>query len=144
MTLSYTLNGNDLDSTTFTTFYNKLINIAAQKRLTDEFKSNTDPEMTVKFTDVDGNETEVEYYSYDANYYAAVTDGKVYLVNKMTVKELFQSFENVIGKKDEEETSKNAAAQTPDSGSDEKDLSQEDTSESADSNDALTAEDTAE
>ena len=55
VTLSYTLNGNDLDSTTFTTFYNKLINMVGQKRLTDEFKSNTDPEMAVKFTDTDGN-----------------------------------------------------------------------------------------
>ena len=101
VTLSYTLNGNDLDSTTFTTFYNKLINMVGQKRLTDEFKSNTDPEMAVKFTDTDGNETDVEYYSYDTNYYAAVTDGKVYLVNKMTVKELFQAFEPVIGEKTE-------------------------------------------
>ena len=90
VTLSYTLNGKDLDSTTFTTFYNKLINMTAQKRLTDEFKSNADPEMTVKFTDIDGNEMEVEYYSYDTNYYAAVVNKKVYLVNKMTVKELFQ------------------------------------------------------
>ena len=86
VTLSYTLNGKDLDSTTFTTFYNKLINMTAQKRLTDEFKSNEDPEMTVKFTDIDGNEMEVEYYSYDTNYYAAVINKKVYLVNKMTVK----------------------------------------------------------
>ena len=104
VTLSYTLNGNDLDSTTFTTFYNKLINMVGQKRLTDEFKSNTDPEMAVKFTDTDGNETDVEYYSYDTNYYAAVTDGKVYLVNKMTVKELFQAFEAVIGEKTEEKS----------------------------------------
>ena len=91
VTLSYTLNGKDLDSTTFTTFYNKLINMTAQKRLTDEFKSNVNPEMTVKFTDIDGNEMEVEYYSYDTNYYAAVINKKVYLVNKMTVKELFQA-----------------------------------------------------
>ena len=91
VTLSYTLNGKNLDSTTFTTFYNKLINMTAQKRLTDEFKSNTDPEMTVKFTDIDGNEMEVEYYSYDTNYYAAKIKKKVYLVNKMTVKELFQA-----------------------------------------------------
>ena len=41
--------------------------MTAQKRLTDEFKSNADPEMTVKFTDIDGNEMEVEYYSYDTN-----------------------------------------------------------------------------
>ena len=112
VTLSYTLNGKDLDSTTFTTFYNKLINMTAQKRLTDEFKSNTDPEMTVKFTDIDGNEMEVEYYSYDTNYYAAVINKKVYLVNKMTVKELFQAFEAVTGEKVENESAETADPET--------------------------------
>ena len=82
-----------------------MINMAGQKRLTDEFKSTTDPEMAVKFTDTDGNETDVEYYSYDTNYYAVVTDGKVYLVNKMTVKELFQAFDEVTGKKSDTEES---------------------------------------
>ena len=112
VTLSYTLNGKDLDSTTFTTFYNKLINMTAQKRLTDEFKSNTDPEMTVKFTDIDGNEMEVEYYSYDTNYYAAVINKKVYLVNKMTVKELFQAFESVTGEKEENENAETTDPET--------------------------------
>ena len=112
VTLSYTLNGKDLDSTTFTTFYNKLINMTAQKRLTDEFKSNADPEMTVKFTDIDGNEMEVKYYSYDTNYYAAVINKKVYLVNKMTVKELFQAFETVTGEKVESESAETADPET--------------------------------
>ena len=112
VTLSYTLNGKDLDSTTFTTFYNKLINMTAQKRLTDEFKSNADPEMTVKFTDIDGNEMEVEYYSYDTNYYAAVVNKKVYLVNKMTVKELFQAFESVTGEKEKNESAETADPET--------------------------------
>ena len=112
VTLSYTLNGKDLDSTTFTMFYNKLINMIAQKRLTDEFKSNTDPEMTVKFTDIDGNEMEVEYYSYDTNYYAAVINKKVYLVNKMTVKELFQAFESVTGEKEENENAETTDPET--------------------------------
>ena len=64
VTLSYTLNGKNLDSTTFTTFYNKLINMTAQKRLTDEFKSNTDPEMTVKFTDIDYDCIMIMYVQY--------------------------------------------------------------------------------
>lgn len=102
VTLAYVLNGNDLDSTTFTTFYNKLINMAAQKRLTDKFESNEAPEMTVKFTDVDGNEMNVNYYTYDTNYYAVVAGEKVYLVNKMTVKELFQSFDKVVSEELEE------------------------------------------
>ena len=112
VTLSYTLNGKDLDSTTFTTFYNKLINMTAQKRLTDEFKSNEDPEMTMKFTDIYGNEMEVEYYSYDTNYYAAVINKKVYLVNKMTVKELFQAFESVTGEKEENEKAETTDPET--------------------------------
>ena len=112
VTLSYTLNGKNLDSTTFTTFYNKLINMTAQKRLTDEFKSNADPEMTVKFTDIDGNEMEVKYYSYDTNYYAAVINKKVYLVNKMTVKELFQAFEAVTGEKEKNESTETADPET--------------------------------
>ena len=96
-TLSYSLDGNEIDSTTFTTYYNKFINMTAQKRLTDEYKSNADPEMTAEFTDVDGNVETVQYYSYDTNYYAAVVGEKIYLVNKMSVKEMFAAFDNVIG-----------------------------------------------
>ena len=108
VTLSYDLDGQKLeDSTTFTTFYNKLINMAAQKRLTDKFESNVEPEMSVTFKDTDGNDMLVEYYAYDTNYYAAVVNDKTYLVNKMTVKELFTAFENLAGI-DENADSENA------------------------------------
>ena len=108
VTLSYDLDGQKLeDSTTFTTFYNKLINMAAQKRLTDKFESNVEPEMRVTFKDTDGNDMLVKYYAYDTNYYAAVVNDKTYLVNKMTVKELFTAFENLAGI-DENADSENA------------------------------------
>ena len=108
VTLSYDLDGQKLeDGTTFTTFYNKLINMAAQKRLTDKFESNVEPEMSVTFKDTDGNDMLVEYYAYDTNYYAAVVNDKTYLVNKMTVKELFTAFENLAGI-DENTDSENA------------------------------------
>ena len=71
--------------------------MAAQKRLTDKFESNVGPEMSVTFKDTDGNDMLVEYYAYDTNYYAAVVNDKTYLVNKMTVKELFTAFENLAG-----------------------------------------------
>ena len=106
VTLSYSLDGNEIDSTTFTTYYNKLINMTAQKRLTDEYKSNADPEMTAELTDVDGNVETVQYYSYDTNYYAAVVGEKIYLVNKMSVKEMFTAFDNVIGN-EEKDTAEN-------------------------------------
>lgn len=114
VTLSYDLDGQKLeDSTTFTTFYNKLINMAAQKRLTDKFESNVEPEMSVTFKDTDGNDMLVEYYAYDTNYYAAVVNDKTYLVNKMTVKELFTAFENLAGI-DENADSENADANNAD------------------------------
>ena len=96
-TVTYKLNGSDLDETTFTTFYNKLINMTAQKRLTDKYEPDGDAELTAIFTEEDGDTQEVAYYSYDTNYYAAVVDNKVYLVNKMNVKELFTAFESVAG-----------------------------------------------
>ena len=96
-TVTYKLDGSEVDETQFTTFYNKLINLAAQKRLTDEFKPEADPEMTVTFIKEDGNKLEAEYYSYDTNYYAVKVDSKIYLVNKMTVKELFTAFETLTG-----------------------------------------------
>lgn len=104
-TVIYKLNGSDLDETTFTTFYNKLINMAAQKCLTEKYDPDGDAELTVTFTEEDGDTLEVSYYSYDTNYYAAVVDNKVYLVNKMNVKELFSAFESVAGvEKDETKT----------------------------------------
>ena len=104
-TVTYKLDGADLDETTFTTFYNKLINMAAQKRLTEKYDPDGDAELTVTFTEEDGDTLEVSYYSYDTNYYAAVVDNKVYLVNKMNVKELFTTFESVAGvEKDETKT----------------------------------------
>ena len=100
-TVTYELDGTEVEKTNFTTYYNKLINMSAQRRLTEEYKPDSDPEMSVVFKKEDGSTTEVKYYSYDTNYYAAESDSKVYLVNKMTVKELFEAFENLTGQKQE-------------------------------------------
>ena len=95
-TTTYKLDGNEVDSTTFTTFYNKLVNMAGQKRLTESYTPAADTEMKVVFTDTDNNQTTVTFYSYDTNYYAAVVDNKVFLVNKMTVKEMFTAYETLV------------------------------------------------
>lgn len=95
-TTTYQLNGEEIESTTFTTFYNKLVNMAGQKRLTDTYTPATDPEMTAVFTDTDSNQTTVTFYTYDTNYYAAVVGNKVFLVNKMTVKEMFTAYETMV------------------------------------------------
>lgn len=107
-TTTYQLDGKEIESTTFTTFYNKLINMAGQKRLTDAYTPATDPEMTAVFTDSDKNQTTVTFYTYDTNYYAAVVGNKVFLVNKMTVKEMFNAYETLINSE-----SKTKATATP-------------------------------
>ena len=130
-TVTYKLNGSDLDETIFTTFYNKLINMTAQKRLTDEYEPDGDAELTATFTEEDGDTLEVSYYSYDTNYYAAVVDKKAYLVNKMNVKELFTAVESVTGvEKDSSDETDSEEATTDDTKSDSTDTTNDsDTSE---------------
>lgn len=138
-TVTYKLDGADLNETTFTTFYNKLINMAAQKRLTEKYDPDGDAELTVTFTEEDGDTLEVTYYSYDTNYYAAVVDNKVYLVNKMNIKELFTAFESVAGvEKDETKTDSDEVE------SDEKasaDVETDSETETSDNSDAVTDDD---
>ena len=102
-TTTYKLDGNEIDSTTFTTFYNKLVNMAGQKRLTESYTPAADAEMKVVFTDTDNNQTTVTFYTYDTNYYAAVVGDKVFLVNKMTVKEMFNAYETMVNGETETE-----------------------------------------
>ena len=70
--------------------------MAGQKRLTDAYTPAADSEMTAVFTDSDKNQTTVTFYTYDTNYYAAVVGDKVFLVNKMTVKEMFTAYETLV------------------------------------------------
>ena len=95
-TTTYKLDGEDLDESTFTTFYNKLINMTAQERLTEEYNPEGDPAYTFIFKDTDGKETTVKYYEYDTNFYAAVVEDKVYLVNKMNVKDLDEAYQKMM------------------------------------------------
>ena len=110
-TTTYQLDGKEIESTTFTTFYNKLINMAGQKRLTDAYTPATDPEMTAVFTDSDKNQTTVTFYTYDTNYYAAVVEDKVFLVNKMTVKEMFNAYETMVNGETETEATATPTAE---------------------------------
>ena len=95
-TTTYKLDGEDLDESTFTTFYNKLINMTAQERLTEEYTPEGDPAYTFIFKDTDGKETAVKYYEYDTNFYAALVEDKVYLVNKMNVKDLDEAYQKMM------------------------------------------------
>ena len=112
-TTTYKLDGEDLDESTFTTFYNKLINMTAQERLTEEYTPEGDPAYTFIFKDTDGKETTVKYYEYDTNFYAAVVEDKVYLVNKMNVKDLDEAYQKVVNldTEDAEESTSDTATE---------------------------------
>ena len=138
-TVTYKLDGADLDETTFTTFYNKLINMAAQKRLTEKYDPDGDAELTVTFTEEDGDTLEVSYYSYDTNYYAAVVDNKVYLVNKMNVKELFTAFESVAGVETDETKTDSDEVESDEKAS--ADVETDSETETSDNSDAVTDDD---
>lgn len=112
-TTTYKLDGEDLDESTFTTFYNKLINMTAQERLTEEYTPEGNPAYTFIFKDTDGKETTVKYYEYDTNFYAAVVEDKVYLVNKMNVKDLDEAYQKVVNldTEDAEESTSDTATE---------------------------------
>lgn len=112
-TTTYKLDGEDLDESTFTTFYNKLINMTAQERLTEEYTPEGDPAYTFIFKGTDGKETTVKYYEYDTNFYAAVVEDKVYLVNKMNVKDLDEAYQKVVNQdtEDAEESTSDTATE---------------------------------
>ena len=112
-TTTYKLDGEDLDESTFTIFYNKLINMTAQERLTEEYTPEGDPAYTFIFKDKDGKETTVKYYEYDTNFYAAVVEDKVYLVNKMNVKDLDEAYQKVVNPdtEDAEESTSDTATE---------------------------------
>lgn len=112
-TTTYKLDGEDLDESTFTTFYNKLINMTAQERLTEEYTPEGDPAYTFIFKDTDGKETTVKYYEYDTNFYAALVEDKVYLVNKMNVKDLDEAYQKMVNldTEDAEESTSDTATE---------------------------------
>lgn len=112
-TTTYKLDGEDLDESTFTTFYNKLINMTAQERLTEEYTPEGDPAYTFIFKDKDGKETTVKYYEYDTNFYAALVEDKVYLVNKMNVKDLDEAYQKMVNPdtEDAEESTSDTATE---------------------------------
>lgn len=112
-TTTYKLDGEDLDESIFTTFYNKLINMTAQERLTEEYTPEGDPAYTFIFKDTDGKETTVKYYEYDTNFYAAVVEDKVYLVNKMNVKDLDEAYQKMVNPdtEDAEESTSDTATE---------------------------------
>lgn len=108
---SYALDGKEIEETVFTTFYNKLINMAGQERFVEEYKPDKPAAFTFDFTDTEGQKATVSYYEYDSSFYAAVTGDKVYLVNKMDVRDLADAYQEMLNA-DSSEKSKEAEKNT--------------------------------
>ena len=70
--------------------------MTAQQRLTEKYTPDGAPAYTFVFKDTDGNETTAEYYEYDTNFYAAVVGDKVYLVNKMNIRDMDEAYQDGI------------------------------------------------
>lgn len=101
-TLSYEMDGKELDSIKMNTFYNKASNMTAQKRVSDDTTLNLEPEMKIVLRKTDGTEAEISYHSYDSNFYGVKAENKIYMVNKMNIKEMFEAYEQVEGENNEE------------------------------------------
>lgn len=101
-TLSYEMDGKELDSIKMNTFYNKASNMTAQKRVSDNTTLNLEPEMKIVLRKTDGTEAEISYHSYDSNFYGVKAENKIYMVNKMNIKEMFEAYEQVEGENNEE------------------------------------------
>ena len=101
-TLSYEMDGKELDSIKMNTFYNKASNMTAQKRVSDDTTLNSEPEMKIVLRKTDGTEAEISYHSYDSNFYGVKAENKIYMVNKMNIKEMFEAYEQVEGENNEE------------------------------------------
>ena len=92
--ITYYMDENEIDTLTFSSFYNNAIGITAKKK--SEEKPEGKPELSLVFYRSDGSETEVEYYSYDTNYYIVHTNDKDFLVNKMDVRNLIDKYEALM------------------------------------------------
>lgn len=110
-TTTYLLNGTEMEDTTlFQTFYNKLTSMTAQQRLQEAYTPEADAEMTTVVKDTEGNSSETAFYSYDTNFYAAVSGDKVYLVNKVNVKDMLDAYDSFLtGGAEDTETEDSAA-----------------------------------
>lgn len=91
-TVTYSCNGQEIDKTTFETFYNKLIAVTAQSK--EEGLSSTEkPAMKAVFHTEQGDKV-ITFTPYDENFYLAQDiEGRFGLVGKTNVKELFSAYE---------------------------------------------------
>lgn len=93
----YYLNDKEIDKTLFSVFYAEVTSMEWQTRETQVKTENDSIDMTITFEKEGGLNVTVNYYPYDSNFYL-VTDskGNIVLVNKMKVKQMLESFDNMV------------------------------------------------
>ena len=92
--VTYTCKEQEIDKTQFETFYNKLIAMTAQSK-EESLPTAQDTFMKVTFHTESGDKV-VSYTSYDENFYLARdVEGRMGLVGKTNVKEMFDSYEKL-------------------------------------------------
>lgn len=93
----YYYNDRQLDKDLSDTFYNALTSLTGEKILEEGYTPSEAAEFTVSYTFTDNSTLTVSFYPYDENYYAGISSsGKVYLVNKMSYKDVKEAFDNLI------------------------------------------------
>lgn len=93
----YYMDGKELDTLGFSTFYNNVVALTAQEMAEEGIVPEGDAELSFTFAKKDGTSVNVQYYPYDSNFYLAQRqDGKAYLVNKMKVRNLISEYQELI------------------------------------------------
>ena len=93
----YYYNDRQLDKDLSDTFYNALTSLTGEKILEEDYTPSEAAEFTVSYTFTDNSTLTVSFYPYDENYYAGISsNGKIYLVNKMSYKDVKEAFDNLI------------------------------------------------
>lgn len=87
-TVKYYVNEEEVESSSFTSFYSKLITESGQERDDSLSTEGLEADLELHFTKSDGSKIDVVYYGHDASFYLAVNGEKKLLVNKMDVKEI--------------------------------------------------------
>lgn len=94
-TISYKKGTEEVDSLKFTSFYNKLINLYAVERLVDSAETYGKEYLQAEFISCKGEKTEMTIYEYDVNYDLVVCEGKEFLLNKSSVRELDEALKEI-------------------------------------------------
>ena len=96
--LKYYMNDQEIDSAEFLAFYEKVSGMESDSRLDRMPESALEPELTIKFYDkASGEETDVDYYAYDSNFYLTADNHDNYLlVNKMDIREMLEKLDNLL------------------------------------------------